>query len=51
MITAFMDMVGLLMVLPLIPFYAERLGGRGIDVSLLGAGATTSASGRSRRCS
>jgi MFS family permease len=29
MITAFMDMVGLLMVLPLIPFYAERLGGRG----------------------
>jgi MFS family permease len=37
MITAFMDMVGLLMVLPLIPFYAERLGGRGIDVSLLGA--------------
>lgn len=37
MITAFMDMVGLLMVLPLIPFYAERLGGQGIDLSLLGA--------------
>ena len=38
MITAFVDMVGLLMVIPLLPFYATRLGGPdGMDVSLFGA--------------
>ena len=36
MITAFIDMVGLLMVIPLIPFYATHLGGTGIDVALGG---------------
>jgi multidrug resistance protein len=30
MFTAFLDMVGLLMVIPLIPFYAKNLGGDGI---------------------
>ena len=35
MITAFMDMVGLLMVLPLLPFYAQRLGAGGLIVGLL----------------
>jgi multidrug resistance protein len=35
MITAFIDMVGLLMVVPLLPFYAERLGGTGLVVGLL----------------
>jgi len=34
MFTAFLDMVGLLMVIPLIPFYAKHLGGNGIDVAL-----------------
>jgi MFS family permease len=34
MITAFMDMVGLLMIIPLLPFYVQELGGAG--VSLLG---------------
>ena len=34
MFTAFLDMVGLLMVIPLIPFYAQHLGGNGIDVAL-----------------
>jgi len=32
MTTAFVDMVGLLMVLPLLPFYVKKLGGEGIDV-------------------
>ena len=32
MFTAFLDMVGLLMVIPLIPFYASSLGGNGISV-------------------
>jgi MFS family permease len=36
MITAFVDMVGLLMVLPLLPFYAQSLGGNGIDLPLGG---------------
>src|SRR6266536_6556651 len=31
MITAFMDMVGLLMIIPLLPFYVKELGGSGID--------------------
>jgi MFS family permease len=34
MITAFVDMVGLLMIIPLMPFYVKTLGGSG--VSLLG---------------
>ena len=36
MITAFVDMVGLLIVIPLLPFYAKHLGGSGIEVPLLG---------------
>src|SRR5438477_10953340 len=32
MITAFVDMVGLLMIIPLLPFYVKELGGEGIDV-------------------
>src|SRR5713226_226303 len=32
MATAFVDMVGLLMILPLLPFYVKTLGGPGIDV-------------------
>ncbi len=35
MVTAFVDMVGLLMVLPLLPFYARDLGGGGLVVGLL----------------
>jgi len=35
MITAFIDMVGLLMVLPLLPFYAKSLGQGGLVVGLL----------------
>lgn len=31
MITAFVDMVGLLMIIPLLPFYVKTLGGPGID--------------------
>ena len=34
-ITNFVDMVGLLMVLPLIPFYAKDLGGGGLVVAVL----------------
>ena len=32
MATAFMDMVGLLMIIPLLPFYVKELGGSGVDV-------------------
>ena len=32
MATAFMDMVGLLMVVPLLPFYVKKLGGEGVNV-------------------
>ncbi|HKP39053.1 MAG TPA: MFS transporter [Pyrinomonadaceae bacterium] len=32
MITAFVDMVGLLMIIPLLPFYVKSLGGAGIEV-------------------
>jgi MFS family permease len=32
MATAFMDMVGLLMIIPLLPFYVKELGGPGVDV-------------------
>jgi len=35
MITAFVDMVGFAMVLPLIPFYATRMGATGFHVGLL----------------
>ena len=35
MITAFVDMVGLLMVLPILPFYAKQLGAGGFVVGLL----------------
>ncbi|HKO15168.1 MAG TPA: MFS transporter [Gemmatimonadaceae bacterium] len=35
MITAFVDMVGLLMIIPLLPFYAEDLGANGLMVGLL----------------
>src|SRR5918999_4986153 len=35
MVTAFVDMVGLLMVLPLLPFYATALGGSGFIVGVL----------------
>src|SRR5207302_7173307 len=31
MITAFVDMVGLLMIIPLLPFYVKTLGGSGIN--------------------
>src|SRR5215212_1655764 len=31
MATAFIDMVGLLMIIPLLPFYVKTLGGEGID--------------------
>src|SRR6266480_3298241 len=31
MATAFVDMLGLLMIIPLLPFYAKALGGSGID--------------------
>jgi MFS family permease len=32
MATAFVDMVGLLMIIPLLPFYVKELGGPGIDI-------------------
>lgn len=32
MATAFVDMVGLLMIIPLLPFYVKNLGGTGVDV-------------------
>lgn len=32
MITAFVDMVGLLMIIPLLPFYVKTLGGEGVKV-------------------
>lgn len=32
MATAFMDMVGLLMIIPLLPFYVKELGGAGIEL-------------------
>jgi multidrug resistance protein len=35
MVTAFIDMLGLLMVLPLLPFYAEKLGAGGFVVGML----------------
>lgn len=35
MITAFVDMVGLLIIIPLLPFYAVEMGGGGLVVGLL----------------
>jgi multidrug resistance protein len=35
MVTAFMDMVGVLMVLPLLPFFVKDMGGGGLVVGLL----------------
>jgi multidrug resistance protein len=35
MVTAFIDMVGVLMVLPLLPFFAKTLGASGLTVGLL----------------
>ena len=35
MVTAFIDMLGLLMILPLLPFYAKDLGAGGFVVGLL----------------
>src|SRR5262249_21605775 len=32
MATAFIDMVGLLMIIPLLPFYVKTFGGNGIDI-------------------
>src|SRR5215204_963252 len=32
MATAFMDMVGLLMIIPLLPFYVEQFGGNGLTI-------------------
>ena len=32
MVTAFVDMLGLLMIIPLLPFYVKTLGGSGVDV-------------------
>jgi MFS family permease len=32
MAVAFMDMVGLLMIVPLMPFYVQKLGGQGVNV-------------------
>jgi MFS family permease len=38
MATAFVDMVGVLIVLPLLPFYARALGGTGVDLRVPVAG-------------
>ncbi len=35
MVSAFLDMLGMLMILPLLPFYAEKLGAGGFIVGLL----------------
>jgi MFS family permease len=35
MVTAFIDMVGLLMLMPILPFYAKSMGGGGFVVGLL----------------
>ena len=37
MLTAFMDMVGVLMLLPLLPFYAKELGANGFVMAWLGS--------------
>ncbi len=35
MVTAFVDMIGLLIVLPLLPFYALEFGGGGLEIGIL----------------
>ncbi|MBV9773392.1 MAG: MFS transporter, partial [Gemmatimonadetes bacterium] len=35
MVTAFVDMAGLLMVIPLLPFYAVKMGASGLMVGVL----------------
>jgi MFS family permease len=35
MVTAFMDMIGVLMIIPLLPFYAKEMGAGGLVVGLL----------------
>src|SRR5438270_1193820 len=41
MITAFIDMVGLLMIIPLLPFYVKELSGSGIEMFHLHLGVGT----------
>ena len=41
MATAFLDMVGLLIVVPILPFYARRLGGEGFNVGAVHLGIGT----------
>lgn len=41
MAAAFLDMVGLLIIIPLLPFYARRLGGEGFDLGPLHLGIGT----------
>jgi len=41
MATAFLDMVGLLIIIPILPFYARRLGGDGFDVGAVHMGIGT----------
>jgi MFS family permease len=41
MATAFLDMVGLLIVIPILPFYARRLGGEGFNIGAVHFGIGT----------
>src|ERR1051325_12019206 len=43
MATAFIDMVGVLMIFPLLPFYVKKFGGNGISIlgAILGIGTIT----------
>src|SRR5262245_46807705 len=41
MATAFLDMVGLLIVIPILPFYARRLGGEGFNIASMHLGIGT----------
>src|SRR5687767_2595780 len=41
MATAFLDMVGLLIVIPILPFYARRLGGEGFEIGSVHLGIGT----------
>ena len=38
MATAFLDMVGVLMIIPLLPFYVKKLGGAGVEILGMQAG-------------
>ena len=42
MATAFLDMVGLLIVIPILPFYARRLGGEGFAIGAFSSGSALS---------